>query len=184
MFGKNGFRSSPGWLFGFIDSLLILTGIFLGSYLRFWGGSGFSYSGDYLVFRMMLIVFVIQISFYYFDLYDAKTIKERIRMGILLLGSLGASSISLTVIYYLIPFLTMGRGIFSISMFLILIFTFSWRVAYSYILKEWVPKEKILIIGTGELAKKIKSEILENGYEGFEIVGFIDENRDKIGRSV
>ena len=105
-------------------------------------------------------------------------------MVILLLGSLGTSSIILTVIYYLIPFLTMGRGIFSISMFLILIFTFSWRVAYSYILKEWVPKEKILIIGTGELAKKIKSEILENGFEGFEIVGFIDEDRDKIGRSV
>ena len=105
-------------------------------------------------------------------------------MVILLLGSLGTSSIILTVIYYLIPFFTVGRGVFSISMFLILIFTFSWRVAYSYILKEWAPKEKILIIGTGELAKKIKGEILENGFEGFEIVGFIDENRDKIGRSV
>ena len=184
MFGKNGFRTSPGWLFGFMDSFLILTGIFLGSYLRFWGGSGFYYSGDYLVFRMMLIVLVIQISFYCFDLYDAKTLRERKRMGILLLGSLGTSSIILTVIYYLIPFFTVGRGVFSISMFLILIFTFSWRVAYSYILKEWAPKEKILIIGTGELAKKIKGEILENGYEGFEIVGFIDENRDKIGRSV
>ena len=48
----------------------------------------------------------------------------------------------------------------------------------------WASKEKILIIGTGELAKKVKSEILDNGYEGFEIVGFIDENRDKIGRRI
>jgi FlaA1/EpsC-like NDP-sugar epimerase len=184
MFGKNGFRSSPGWLFGFMDSFLILTGILLGGYLRFWGGSGFSYSGDHLVLRMMLIVSVIQVGFYYFDLYDAKTLRERKRMGILLLGSLVASSIFLTVIYYLIPFLTVGRGIFAISLLLILIFTFLWRVIYSYILKEWVSKERILIIGTGELAKKVKSEILENGYEGFEIVGFIDENRDKIGRSV
>jgi len=65
-----------------------------------------------------------------------------------------------------------------------LFFTYLWRVFYSYVLKSWGPKEKILIIGTGELAKKIKSEILDNGYEGFEIVGFIDENRDKIGRRV
>jgi FlaA1/EpsC-like NDP-sugar epimerase len=105
-------------------------------------------------------------------------------MGILLLGSLGASSIFLTVIYYFVPFLTMGRGVFSISMFFILILTLSWRLIYSLIIKELTPKERILIIGTGELAKKIKSEIIENGYEGFEIVGFIDENRDKIGRSI
>jgi FlaA1/EpsC-like NDP-sugar epimerase len=65
-----------------------------------------------------------------------------------------------------------------------LIFSYSWRVLYSFALKSWGSKEKILIIGTGELAKKIKSEILDNGYEGFEIVGFIDENRDKIGRRV
>jgi FlaA1/EpsC-like NDP-sugar epimerase len=105
-------------------------------------------------------------------------------MGFLLLGALVASSILLAVIYYLIPFLTVGRGIFAISFFLILILTFSWRVVYSYILRSWASKERILIIGTGDLAKKIRGEILDNGYEGFEIVGFIDENRDKIGRRV
>ncbi len=72
----------------------------------------------------------------------------------------------------------------AISLDLILIFTFLWRIIYSYILKGWPTKERILIIGTGDLAKKIKSEILENGYDGFEIVGFIDENRDKIGRAI
>ncbi len=36
-----------------------------------------------------------------------------------------------------------------------------------------------MIIGTGELAKKIREEITENGYDGFEIVGFIDENQRK-----
>jgi FlaA1/EpsC-like NDP-sugar epimerase len=184
MFGINGFRSSTGLLFGFMDSLLILTGLFLGTKIRFWGVMDVSYRIDHLILKMMLMVLVIQLDFYYFDLYDSKTFKERKKMGLLLLGSLGASSILLAVIYYLIPFLTVGRGIFAISLFLILILTFSWRVVYSYILRSWAPKEKILIVGTGKLAKKIKSEILDNGYEGFEIVGFIDENRDKIGRRV
>ena len=184
MFRTNGFRSSPGWLFGIMDSFLILVGILLGSYFRFWGEYGSIYSENYLVLRVMLIVLVIQLGFYYFDLYDSKIFRERKRMGFLLLGSLGTSTIFLAVIYYLIPFLTVGRGIFAISLFLVLIFTYSWRVLYSYVIKSWGPKEKILIIGTGELAKKIKSEILDNGYEGFEIVGFIDENRDKIGRRI
>jgi FlaA1/EpsC-like NDP-sugar epimerase len=181
---KNGFRSSPGWLFRFTDSFLILTGIFLGGYIRFWGVSGFSYTGDYLVLRMLLIVVVIQVGFHYFDLYDSKIFRDMEKMGILLVGSVGISFIFLTVIYYLIPSLILGRGIFSISLFLILIFTFSWRVFYSYVRKTWVSKEKILIIGTGDLAKKIENEILKNGFEGFEIIGFIDEDRDKIGHRI
>jgi FlaA1/EpsC-like NDP-sugar epimerase len=139
---------------------------------------------DHFVPKMMLAVLVIQVVFYYFDLYDSKNFMERKRMGIIFLGSLGVSSILLAVIYYLIPFLTLGRGILAISLLFILIFTFSWRVVYSYTLKAWASKERVLIIGTGELAKKIKTEILENGYEGFEIVGFIDEDRDKIGHNV
>jgi FlaA1/EpsC-like NDP-sugar epimerase len=184
MFGKNGFRSSPGLLFGFMDSFLVLTGLLLGIHFRFLGDDGFIRLGGYLVVKLMLIVLVIQVSFYYFDLYDSKIIRNWEKMGIQLLGSLGASSILLAIIYYMIPVLIVGRGIFAISLFLIFIFAFSWRIVYSHGLKAWAPKEKILIIGTGELAKKIKSEILENGSEGFEIVGFIDENGDKIGRSL
>jgi len=105
-------------------------------------------------------------------------------MGILLAGALTSSFIVLTIIYYVIPSLTIGRGILGISLSLILILTFLWRVAYSYALRTWASKEKILIIGTGELAKQIKGEILDNGYDGFEIVGFIDEDRDKIGKKL
>jgi FlaA1/EpsC-like NDP-sugar epimerase len=184
MFKTNGFRSSTGWFFGLMDSFLILTGMFLGSFLRFSGGAGFFYRQDLLVFRLMLVLLVVQLCFYYFDLYDSKRFREKNKMGVLLLGALAVSSVFLAVIYYMMPFLTVGRGIFAISLFLIWILTFSWRVIYSRALKALASKERILIIGTGELAKKIKSEVLDNGYEGFEIVGFIDENRDNVGRKI
>jgi len=184
MFKINGFRTSPGWLFGFMDSLLILGGILSGALLRFRGEGDFIYRVDHFVPKVMLVVLVFQVVFYYFDLYDSKSFMERKRMGIIFLGAIGVSSIILAAIYYIIPFFMLGRGIIAISLFFILIFTYSWRVFYSYTLKAWASKERILIIGTGELAKKIKKEILDNGYEGFEIVGFIDENRDKIGRKV
>jgi FlaA1/EpsC-like NDP-sugar epimerase len=167
-----------------MDSFLILIGIALGSYLRFFGAVDFISRHDFMVLRMMLVVLVVQICFYYFDLYDFKGFREKKKMGVLLLGALFTSSIVLAVIYYIFPFLAIGRGIFATSMVLILILTFFWRVIYSMILKVVAPKERLLIIGTGELAKKIKSEILDNGYEGFEIVGFIDENRDNVGRKV
>lgn len=165
-----------------MDSFLILAGMFLGSFLRFSGEAGFFYRHDLLVYKLMLVVLVVQVCFYYFDLYDSKRFRAKMKMGVLLLGALTVSSVCLAVIYYMMPFLTVGRGIFAIGLFLILMFTFSWRVIYSFALKALASKERILIIGTGELAKKIKSEILDNGYEGFEIVGFIDENRDNVGR--
>lgn len=166
------------------DSFLILMSIALGSYFRFLGAVDFLSRQELIALRMMLVVLVVQVGFYYFDLYDSRGFREKKKMGVLLLGALAASSIVLAVIYYMFPFLAVGRGMFAISIFLILILTFSWRLIYSIVLKVLVPKEKILIIGTGELARKIKSEILDNGYEGFEIVGFIDENRDSVGRKV
>lgn len=184
MFKTNGFRSSTGWLFGIMDSFLILAALVLGSYLRFSGASDVFNRQDFLTLRMMMVVLLVQVSFYYFDLYDSKRFREKKKMGILLLGSLAASSVVLAVIYYMMPFLAVGRGIFVISLCLILILTFSWRLIYSYALKTLAPKERILIIGTGDLAKKIRGEVLDNGFDGFEIVGFIDENRDNIGKRV
>lgn len=181
---SNGFRSSTGRLFVFIDSLLILTGILLGRYLRFLN-DGFPFaSPQAFLIQGMVVVFVIQICFYYFDLHDFKIFKHIKRLGLLLSGALITSTILLALIYYMIPELAIGRGILAIGLCFILIFTFLWRIAYAYLVKPWVSKEKILIIGTGDLAKKIKHEILDNGHEDFEIVGFIDENRDKIGHTI
>ena len=184
MVSLNGYRSSPGLLFGLVDSLLILIGVFAGAYLRFWGDSSFIYYLDDLVLKVMLFVLVTQVAFYYFDLYDLKTFRERKRMSILLLESLGGSALFLGVVYYFIPLLRIGRGIFALSLMIVFLFTFLWRLIYSTVLRTLVNKEKVLIVGTGDLAKKIRGEILENGYDGFEIVGFIDETRDKIGSRV
>jgi len=183
MFRMNRFGSSPGWLFGMVDSLLIIIGILLGCYLRYREIDSI-YSIDNFVLKVILVVLVVQLGFSYSDLYDSKIFQEKKRMGFLFLTSLGASTTVLAVIYYIAPFIMLGRGVFVISLLLILIFTYLWRVFYSYALKSWGPKEKILIIGTGELAKIIRGEILDNGFGGIEIVGFIDQERDKIGRRI
>jgi FlaA1/EpsC-like NDP-sugar epimerase len=180
MIGINGYRSSTSLLFVFVDSLLILAAVLTAIFLRFWRNEGYILTLEYLAIRIILIVFVIQMAFYYFDLHELKIVRERKKMAILLLESLGASTIFLAVIYYLIPFLAIGRGIFAVSLLLIFLFVFAWRLLYVWVSRARTFKERILIVGTGELATKIKKEITENGYDGFEIVGFIDESRDKV----
>jgi FlaA1/EpsC-like NDP-sugar epimerase len=184
MLNMNRYRSSAGLLFVLIDSLLILTGMVGGVYLRFRDNLNIVLLFDYLIVKVMLVVLVIQIAFYYFGLYELRIFRERIKMGLLFLESLGASAVLLAVVYYFVPLLTIGRGIFALGLTLVFVFTFLWRLLYAIMLKVLVNKEKILIVGTGELAKKVGTEILEKGDESFEIIGFIDENRNNIGNRV
>jgi len=186
MTGINGYRlrSRSSLIIVVIDSVLILLGVLLGTYVRFWGSVAHILEGKHPTLKMILVLLVIQMAFYYFDLYDLKSFRERKKMFILLLGSLGVSSIFLALVYYLVPILSIGRGILGISLSLIFLFTFFWRFLYGRLSKSRAFKEKILIIGTGELAKRIKKEILDNGNDAFEIIGFIDETQEKVGKRI
>ncbi|MDH4268432.1 MAG: hypothetical protein OEW45_22625 [Deltaproteobacteria bacterium] len=135
---------------------------------------------DYLIWKIMLIIVVMQTVMYYFDLYEFRNFRARMKMGILMLEAMGVSSIILAVTYYSVPILAIGRGFFTISLFIIFLMNFAWRLIYPWMVNKSIFKEKILIIGTGELAQRIEKEILINGQEGFEIVGFIDERSERI----
>ncbi|MEI9476867.1 MAG: hypothetical protein WCO26_09855 [Deltaproteobacteria bacterium] len=185
MNGTNGGRYHPSSMFfALVDGLLILFGVLAGASLRFWSLNWSDFNVEYLNLKIILIVIVVQLAFYYFDLYEFRYFRERKMMLILLLESLGASSIVLAVLYYLIPSLVLGRGTLAISMVFVLCFAFPWRLCFAHFSRARFFKERVLIIGTGDLARKIKDEITDNGYDGFEIVGFIDENGERIGQRI
>lgn len=166
-----------------VDGITILIGLLIGGFFRFGGGDSF-FPIEYLVWKIMVIAVVIQIVFYYFDLYELRSFRRRIKMVILLLGAMVVSSLLLAVICYSIPFLAVGRGVLAISLLIIFPMLFLWRLLYAWVAKNKIFKERILIIGTGELANKIIKEISENGQDSFEIVGFVSERREKVGYGI
>jgi FlaA1/EpsC-like NDP-sugar epimerase len=169
--------------FAFVDGLMIFTGFMMGILLRLGGASETIYV-EYLTIKAILAVSIIQTVFYYLDLYEFKSLGHRIRMGICLLEALGISSIILAVIYYTFPLLSIGRGVFFLSLAFIGTLTFGWRLVYPWIVSNKIFKERVLIIGTGEVAINISKEIYENGQSAFEIVGFVDEDRERIGEEI
>ncbi len=170
-------------VFGCLDLLSILLGIFLARSIRSaWGGLPFF--EDYMLVKILVMVFVIQIMFYYFDLYDFKRFQQKKGWGIALPGAIGISSLILGVLYYLIPQIAFDRSAFLTTVFSVGIVALFWRMLYLWVVRAQLLRERVLIIGTGEMARKVKGEILENGHDDFEIVGFIDENRDKIGNGI
>jgi FlaA1/EpsC-like NDP-sugar epimerase len=172
------------FLLPFIDGFIILFGVLMGGVIRFWKGENNIIPVENLFLKVMLIVLVIQTALYYFDLYELRNFRERKKTLILLLEALGASSIFLAIIYYSIPSLAIGRGILTISAGMIFLMAFLLRLLYFWAANKDIFKERVLIIGTGDLAQKIRKEILENGENSFEIVGFVDERREKVGKSI
>ena len=186
MIGINGFPGRPLFSLGFVfvDSLLVFLGVLTGIYFRLGGVLSYLLQREQPVLRIMVIVVVAQIAFYYFDLYNVRIFRERKATAFLLFESLGVSAILLALAYYLFPFLLIGRGVLAFSLSIIYLLAFFWRAFYVWASGTYTFKEKILIIGTGELARKIKQEILENGNGSFEIVGFIDESASRVGKSI
>jgi len=171
-------------IFFFLETIFFSGIVILGTYLRFLSDISIFTTYQNLLPKTFLIVATIQLCLYYFDLYDFKTFRSNLELAIRLLQSLGISSITLAFLYYLFPVLIIGRGIFLISISFAGATIISWRMGYNHFLKTRQLDQKIMIIGSGPLAKNIAREILEREDIGFKIIGFITDNPERIGEKL
>src|SRR5688500_4809291 len=65
--------------------------------------------------RASLIALVLQVCLHYSDLYDLRTLVDRRDLVVRLLRALGAASMVLALLYYWVPTLVIGRGVFVIA---------------------------------------------------------------------
>ena len=128
-----------------------------------------------------MIILIVQVSLYYYELYDFRVFRSSLEMLIRLLQSLGYAVILLAGIYFFLPDLMIGKGVFLFSLIFISIGVICWRLLYNEYLKMQYIDQKVLILGTGPLAKRIAEEILEDADTGFKVVGFTAKESSRIG---
>ncbi len=170
--------------FFFLESFFILGMVVLGAYLRFFSDPGSFSTYEWLFPKALLIVALVQLCLYYFDLYDLRIFRSNLELAIRLLQSLGVSSILLAAIYYLFPVVIIGRGIFLVSLIFMGMVIVFWRILYNHILRTKKLDQKIMIIGTGPLAKNIAKDIIEKGDTGFTVIGFITDSPERVGEKL
>jgi sugar transferase (PEP-CTERM system associated) len=137
-----------------------------------------------LYFKAFLIASTVQLSFYYNDLYAIRFITRRREWTIKFIQSLAAAAIFLSLVYYIFPSMIIGRGIFLATLVLLPLAVIGWRMAYDRLCRIGPLRDRVVIIGTGALARKIGEEVLHNHRDAFDIVGFIDEDPKRMGESV
>ncbi len=158
------------------------------------GGGGVSL--DHVVFDVIEISITFIIVLYFFDLYT----RELYRFGRKMAGRLALATLSAAAILFVLCNVSHPGGyvpcfgaqlgsqekccslfpnilLFSLSFPLILI---GWRTIYLGRLASDFPEKRILILGSGELAQKIGNEIYGRRDEGFDLLGYIDDDPAKL----
>lgn len=175
---NNRYISAYRILFLAVDTALLLGAVPLGYYLRFIG-EGYYVTVQEIFIRSFFFAIVLQLSLYYFELYELKVIRDGSKFGYRLVQSMAVAVILLLIAYYAFPILTVGRGALLFSISLATSGVFIWRIVYRSIVKGSQLNERIIILGTGEFAREIAREIRQRGDSGFEIIGHIQVQQKK-----
>jgi FlaA1/EpsC-like NDP-sugar epimerase len=175
-------RSTLSLAFAFVDCILAVLSVFLSIWILTRHTGMVLLDNDQPTLKIMFLVVVVQLAFYYLDLHELRHFRERIWMAVQLVKALTATSIVLVMAYFIFPDAALDRRVFGISMLLIFYLAFLWRFLFPWITDKALFKERILIIGSGDFALNMQKQIMEHGQEAYEIVGFVDEKRERLGQ--
>jgi sugar transferase (PEP-CTERM system associated) len=123
-------------------------------------------------------------AFYLFDLYDFIVMHDRRELVLRLVQALGLAWIALALAFYGFPQLMLGRGISLIALPLALGLMVGWRVSIHWLLGHPDFGEKILIVGSGQLAIEVAREMLNRPDAGYRIAGFVGSDPELLGKSL
>ena len=160
-----------------------------------------------LFIRMLPYVIVTKIGcLYFFDLYRGMWRYTSISDLLNIIKAATVSSLLITIfIAFKMRFIGYPRSVFIIDWFLTILFIAGFRLIVRLFFERLAreksnksmqqqfvslfkrhPKsvKKLLIIGAGDCGEKILREIRDNASLKLKVVGFLDDNRNKIGRKI
>jgi sugar transferase, PEP-CTERM system associated/exopolysaccharide biosynthesis polyprenyl glycosylphosphotransferase len=109
---------------------------------------------------------------------------DRRELVLRLVQALGFAWIALALMFYAFPDLMIGRGVALIALPLALTLMVTWRLSIHWFLGHPAFGERILIVGSGNLAVEVAREVLDRPDAGYRIVGFVGTDAELLGKSL
>ena len=166
-------------------SLLLIVGL-VATYVRVTNDTSYELFERRGWLKLLMVTLVMQLAFYLFDLYDLRATRSYRRVVTNLAIALCAATALLSILFYALPMLQLGRGIFLAEMAFIVALIPGWRILVSWSAghPQLGVRERVVILGSGEQAIEIARATLERRNAGFHIVGFVDNRPELVGRSL
>jgi len=181
MISKNLTR--PLALLSIEGMLIYLCGV-LAIYIRFGLEASVVFGAQRGWLKILLVTVLILASFYLFDLYDFRMIRRRSVLLLRLAQALGVGGMALALMFYVWPEIMLGRGVFLLSLLLMLTFMAGWRYLARWLLGHPRLAERVLILGAERDAVTLAREMLARREAGYDVVGFIGDDPAQVGQSL
>ncbi len=136
------------------------------------------------LWKILLVTLVCQLCLYYNDFYDLTLVHSNRELVVRLLQAAGAASIVLALLYFLQPDLMIGNGIFVSALFVFLVAILGWRLVFNQVSGSMKLQERVLFVGTGDTARKVARQILDQHEFAYRVIGFIDDDASRIGERI
>ena len=119
-------------------------------------------------------VLVLILSSYIFERYDLHRIRNRKELFVHTLFQVSCAFILLSIIYFIVPQVIIGRGVLAIALVLFTIFQVLWHILFIIGYDHPSLTERILVVGTGSLAQKIGDLICSSKSTfNYELAGYV-----------
>lgn len=170
------FVSAKSLLLLLLESVLIVGCLFCAVELRFWNNPAelarYEVWPDFEI-QIALVVVTCLMCLYFNDLYNLETAASHVDRVLRVQQSLGAASLLLGLFYFLFPEMLLSRYVFLIAMSLIGV---SLGVGRRVVDKVWqasAPRQRVAILGTGQLAIEVAREMTRRGDLGITVEGLL-----------
>ena len=130
------------------------------------------------LWKIGLATAVFELCFYYNDLYDLTVVHSRSELLTRVMRAAGTGAIALGILSIVVPAVSVGHGIFVTSLWLLLIAIPLWRMAFDGLTRDRRLEQRVLIVGTGPIARLVARQINAQHDFGYHIVGCVTESSD------
>jgi sugar transferase (PEP-CTERM system associated) len=166
------------------ETVLLLGAVWAAAWLRLGSSALPQAVADGLIWKAALAALVTQLALSYGGLYDLRIVADRRVLLERLLQALGATSLVLAVLYWSLPGLVIGQGVFVIAVGFMIALVIGWRLAFEWLARQVGPRERIVLVGTNPACIALARELYERRELGVEIVGFIDVDPERVGTPI
>ncbi len=167
-------------LLGLLELLLLGIAFRIGVEIRFLYGSNavrehvLPLMPKTLAFSLTVVVTMIALGLY------QRHIREGMEaMALRLAASFIASIVPLTLVYYLVPDLFLGRGALALALVVAFPVVLGLRYYFFQAVDQDVLKRRVLVLGAGEKASMIRNLRRQTDRLGFKVVGYVQMPGDQ-----
>ncbi len=132
----------------------------------------------------VFITFILIAFLYVYDLYKAERNEGFGSVLASIFKAITLGTIFTASLTFFVRFFSFPRLVFLIAWLLMVIFLTAWRIIGTSVFRVNWPEQRILVVGTEDLAKEVIAELQRRAEWGYRVIGVIGLQAEQVGQQI